>query len=356
MENPDRHQGGIMKITRILLIGCLFVAICAPAVAAEEPIIYTVEKGDTLWGISKRFIKDPYYWPNLWSNNPAIGNPHLIYPGQKLRIHDGRIEIIPVEGVTEEAAVTEAAPAEEAAPSARPEEVKLVDIYGGARSFIGIGEVATLGTLIDSTESRVLLYEGETAYFEMADLAAVTPGQRFELIELGTPVTHPVTQQEIGYQVNHLGFAEVTGTTSSVAVAIIKDSTREIQRGARVRPYVESPTFIPRKPATADLQGFIVAADEGKIALSQLDVIHVDLGGADGLEVGNELILFRQRTLTKSARPIKQLDPDNFVVLPDIELGKAIVIATQELSAAALVLEVSNLPIYRGDSVKTQSH
>ena len=87
-----------MKITRILLIGCLLATVCTPALAAEEPIIYTVQKGDTLWGISKRFIKDPYYWPNLWANNPAIGNPHLIYPGQKLRIYDGRIEIIPIGG------------------------------------------------------------------------------------------------------------------------------------------------------------------------------------------------------------------------------------------------------------------
>ena len=50
----------------------------SPALAEEKPIVYTVQKGDTLWGISKRFIKDPYYWPNLWSNNPAIGNPRQV--------------------------------------------------------------------------------------------------------------------------------------------------------------------------------------------------------------------------------------------------------------------------------------
>jgi len=346
-----------MKITRILLIGCLFAAIFAPAMAAEEPIIYTVKKGDTLWGISKRFIKDPYYWPNLWSINPEIGNPHLIYPGQKLSIHDGRIEIIPIGEMPEEVAVDEVAPVETpveapAAP-AKTEEIKLVDIYGGARSFIGAGEVATLGTLIDSTEERFLLYAGETVYLEMADLAAVVPGQRLELIEIGEPVIHPVTRQEIGYQVNHMGFAEVTGKTKSVAVALIRDSTREIQRGARVRPYNELPAFIARKPAAYDRQGIIITADEGKLALSQLDVIHIDIGAANGLEVGNELEIFRARTFTKSARPLKQFDEDNFLDLPAVPLGKAIIIATQEMTAAALVLEVANLPIYRGDLVKT---
>jgi LysM repeat protein len=343
-----------MKTTRILLLGCLLAALCAPALAAEEPIIYTVQKGDTLWGISKRFIKDPYYWPNLWSHNPSIGNPHLIYPGQKLRIYDGRIEIIPV---IEPAAATATPAAAAAAPDAvvTAEGVRLVDIYGGARSFISTGDAATLGTVIDTTENRVLMYEGDTAFLEMQDLAAAAPGQRLALLELGEQVNHPVTGELVGYQVKHLGFAEVTEVTPSVAVVVIKDSTREIQRGARVRPYVEQPAFIPHKATDLDLQGYIVAADEGKIALSQLDVIHIDRGSADGLEVGNPLALYRQRTLTKSARPLKQLDPDNAVVLPDVPLGKAMVIDTQERTAAALILEVSNLPIYRGDLVTTQS-
>lgn len=345
-----------MKITRILLMGCLIAAVCTPVPAsAEEPIIYTVKKGDTLWGISKRFIKDPYYWPNLWSNNPAIGNPHLIYPGQQLRIHDGRIELVAVEGQTEEEALAAETATESAETAAAAEEVKLVDTYGGARSFISTGEAAALGTLIDMTENRVLLYEGDTIYLEMDDLAAVTPGQRLQLLELGPEIIHPVTELPIGYQVSHMGMAEVTDKTSSVAVAIIKDSTREIQRGARVRPYAELPAFIPRKPTTVNLQGYIVAADEGKIALSQLDVIHIDQGAANGLEVGNELELFRQRTFTRSARPIKQLDDDNFVELPEVKLGKAIIIACQEQTAAALILEVSNLPVYRGDQVRTKA-
>ena len=88
----------------------MFIAhdLAGASLAKEEAIIYTVKQGDTLWDISQRFIKDPYYWPNLWSNNPDIGNPHLIYPGQKLRIYNGRIEIIPVsedgEGGTSESA------------------------------------------------------------------------------------------------------------------------------------------------------------------------------------------------------------------------------------------------------------
>jgi hypothetical protein len=174
-----------------------------------------------------------------------------------------------------------------------------------------------------------------------------------ELLEIGKEVVHPVTKAVIGYQVSQMGLAEVTGLTADVAVAVIKKSIREVQRGARVRPYVELPATIQKRPATVDLQGYIVAADEGNVALSNRNVIHVDLGAADGLEVGNVLNLYRQRTFTKSARPIKQLDPDNFVELPEIDLGTAMVIAVRDKTAAALVTAVTPLPLYRGDRVKT---
>lgn len=340
-----------MKITRMLLIVCLLSAAgVAPLLAAGEPILYTVQKGDTLWGVSKRFLKDPYYWPNLWSHNPAIGNPHRIYPGQKLRIYDGRIELLPVEALPELPLDT---PASAAAAVVADEPVQLVDTLGGARSFIGVRDAATLGTLIDTVDNRVLMAEGEPVFLEMDDLGAVKSGQRLQLLELGVEVLHPLTGQQIGFLVNHLGVAEVTEITPSVAVATILDSTREIQRGARVRPYDELPAQIALQPCQHDLHGYIVAADEGKIALSQLDVIHVDLGAAAGLAVGNELAIFRPRTFTRSARPIKQLDADNFVELPDVPLGSAVVIAVQEDTAAALVRQVANQPIYRGDQVRT---
>ncbi len=52
----------------------------------EHPETYIVQKGDTLWDISSHFLRDPWYWPEIWYKNPQVNNPHLIYPGDELAI------------------------------------------------------------------------------------------------------------------------------------------------------------------------------------------------------------------------------------------------------------------------------
>ncbi|MDT8444068.1 MAG: LysM peptidoglycan-binding domain-containing protein [Desulfuromonadales bacterium] len=338
-----------MNLKRTILTICLLLMIWPSiACAKEEAIIYTVKQGDTLWDISQRFIKDPYYWPNLWSNNPAIGNPHLIYPGQKLRIYDGRIEIIPVGqdyGSVGAAVMT-------------PDELLMIPTYGGAQSFISSGEEKSLGTLVDTVDNRVMIVTDDIVFLEMTDLAATKPGDVFELIAIGPKIFHPAAEKKIGYQLSdqaigfqtiQLGTVEVTEVTPSVAVATVTNALREIKRGAKLRPYRQIPNRIPRIMADSVVEGYIVANDIGKLAMGQWEIILIDIGEESGLQVGHELALYRQREMTEEADKTKKL------ILPDIDLGDAIVLEVRQGFAEALITRTTNLPLYRGDQVRTKT-
>ena len=84
-----------MKIRLLLLLVFIVMPSVASAAGQDEPTVYVIKQGDTLWGLSERFIKDPEYWPNMWSKNGQITNPHFIYPGQKVRVFPDRLEFVP---------------------------------------------------------------------------------------------------------------------------------------------------------------------------------------------------------------------------------------------------------------------
>jgi hypothetical protein len=329
---------------RIIL---LLAFLCMPLTgftAQEEPRTYIIQKGDTLWGISKRFIEDPWYWPSLWAHNPYIRNPHFIYPGQEVRFHDGRIEILPA--AFPEPEVVEGAP--KPTPMPAPSESIVIKAIGlGPAAFVTDEELDAAGRLVDAVENRIMLATGDRVFVDMGRSGDARPGDRFSLVSVGKAVSHPVSGHRVGYLVTRLGGLQITERHPQIVSAVITSAEKEVERGALLRPWEPQRREIALKQAVHSLEGVILGGGQGQLALAQFDYIYVDVGQEEGLEVGNILHLSRSRTASQFGLQSADLE------LPDVLLGAAVVIDVKRNTATALILKTGNLPVYRGDRITT---
>lgn len=349
-----------MKPTKYLVLLCLLF-LPLGAIAEEAGRTYIIQKGDTLWGISQKFLKDPYYWPNLWANNPDIRNPHFIYPGQTVRIYDGRLEIVPATSEEVVAALSaeevppvaaaEVAPEPppalpEPTPAMLPEEVTIKTV-GGA-GFVSSESAEGVGRVVDSVDNRLLFGTGDTVFLKFQGRAAV--GERYTMFDISPQqILHPVTGKKVGFRIIDLGVVEVTALNpgSNVVTGVIRSTFREVQRGARLVPYQDPVRRIPLKKAERPVSGYLVDAYSSKIVQGQHDVIFIDQGAKDGLQVGNLLYVSRPRQVTERVGKVERKEK---LILPEELLGSAVVIEARPNTATALVLKAV-APMLRGDRV-----
>ncbi len=329
-----------MSLRKLLIIICL-LALPSLASSRENPYIYTVQKGDTLWGVSQRFITDPMYWPNLWANNPFIRNPHLIYPGQKLAIYDGRIELVPE--YQQPAMVAPAQPAEELPV---PQEEIILKVYGELNSFISTDNLDSAGRIVDTVDNRIMMTENDTAFVQMQEAASV--GDTYDIFSVGKVVKHPQTGEKIGNQITWRGKLLLSQAHEQVYSGTITTAVGEIVRGDILLPATEYENTVVLKRAAQQVDACIIAAHPEKIAFAQYDIFYIDQGSDDGIEVGNMLTIVRPRDPSELALQ------DRDIVLPDTLLGRALVVKSEPNVAAALILKSSE-PVYRGDYVFSET-
>ncbi len=279
------EQESLYRQHRIPPFTSLSDILCIGAVAGIQ-----VERGDTLWDITKQELKDPFLWPKVWTANPQINNPDLIYPHQKIRIplHLLQREITPPSA---EQAVepsprvkqTETAPVHVAKPRQKTHLI-------GKNALITSGYIADethfVGSIYDKPGERPNLTKGDLAYIKTS--SPLKKGDKFYIVNVAEKVVHPVTGTYLGVRIAILGTAEVVDEKDPTVR--ITDSYVEIPVGSLIDTYYEiEPPLAPENPRKPLLDGYIVTTVRRTYAHGDHDIVFVDKGERDGLAVGDLL-------------------------------------------------------------------
>ncbi|MBI5025252.1 MAG: LysM peptidoglycan-binding domain-containing protein [Nitrospirae bacterium] len=331
------------KIFWFLIFSVIFIPVLnAQEKPSEE---YTVKKGDTLWDISSDKLRGPFLWPKVWKENPDIKNPDLIYPGQKIKIplKKEREVVTPVkETVTPEAEVpkVEAPPAppveepvvkeeiiKEEKPVAIVEEVKeapkkyIIDKNLYIASGYISNTVPGIGEIISSPGGRTLFGREDIVYFNVAGTKA---GDKFFVLRAIKKVKHPKSGQQMGYLIRILGIVETLGMDNGTPKGKIITSFEDIGIKDKLIPYSDmAPPVAPKPPIEAqNVRGYIVESHFTKVANAEADILYLDKGEKDGLQVGNVFSLI-------SEVPVER------------NIGSLQIISLQPETATAMVLKSS---------------
>lgn len=328
--------------------------------APNAPDSHTVKRGDTLWGIAAIFLKSPWRWPELWGMNKAqIANPHLIYPGQVLRLvkSDGRARL-EIAGSTTAIAASAPGDVVRLSPRTREEELgataipsipnHLIEPFLSRPLVVEADGLDGYPRIVATQEGRVYLGRGDTAYARGVTDPAV---KNYNVFRTAQPLFDPDDvdrRRPIAYEAFHLGTAAVAKAGGDVTTLRIVESKQEIGEGDRLIP-VERLTlasYVPRRPQQP-IDARIVSVYGGLDNAAGGSVVTLNRGRADGLEVGDVLALL-QTGGTIADRTVRGWQS---VDLPDERIGEVFVFRVFDHIAYALVVR-STVPVKVGDRLQ----
>jgi hypothetical protein len=300
--------------------------------AGDAPDEYVVQAGDTLWDIAATFLKDPWYWPEIWYINPQVENPHLIYPGDVLALVyiDGAPRVTVGKAgsyrLSPEARVT---PLTEAITSVSYDSVSAFLSRG---VVIERGQVDRLPYLLATKGDHLIASAGNIIYVRGTN---AQPGERFNLIKIGDKLVDPETNDVIGYQGIEIGEGTIRASGDPASMALVS-SKQEATQGDRLIPTsVEIPlNFFPKAPSS-NIAGQIIAVVGGVSQIGQYHVVVMNRGSNHGLGVGDVLTVWQRGGTVRD-----RVEGGN-VRLPDEEAGTIMVFKTYDRISYGLVMEAT---------------
>ncbi|HEX5538433.1 MAG TPA: LysM peptidoglycan-binding domain-containing protein [Methylophilaceae bacterium] len=373
---------------RYIITPLLFCCLALPAAAddvqlqAGHPDRYVVVKGDTLWGIAGKFLKDPWLWPKVWQmNRDEIKNPHWIYPGDVVVLDtsngETRLRLLR-ETVTLQPGVREEPLEKEPIPTIAP---NVIAPFLSQPLVIEEGQLADAPTIIAAQENRVALSPGVRIYVSKIDEGQ---GALWNIYRPGKALVDPDTGKTLGIEAVYLGDARVRKYGEPASADIVRAKEEIFTKDKLVAaPETLQDNFVPRAPDT-DIKGRIISIYGGVAEAGRSAIVTLNRGAVDGLEEGHVLAIYREgkiipRPGSEKAKNVDhfkdynyvnrpttkapeltgdelpptpaELDP-SLIKLPDERIGLLMVFRTFDQVAYALVMQASE-PINVLDLVQT---
>jgi hypothetical protein len=337
---------------RRLFLSFFFMLLSFSAMAADvvlnpnHPQKHVVVKGDTLWDISGMFLKYPWHWPDIWHVNPQIENPHLIYPGDILTLvyRDGK----PVLELTRGPTSYKMSPqvremALEKAISTIP--LDAIGPFLSRPNVVGAEVLENAPYVVASAEERLISGAGDIVYVRNAN---ELDGQHYSLYRGGKVYSDPVTGEILGYEAIYIADTWLS-VIADVSTAELRETSREVLIGDRLLPVVDETyeaNFYPHLPDQG-FEGQIISVFDGVSQVGQYQVVVLNRGEREGLEVGHTVSVYQAGAVVRDS---VSSDPKDVVTLPDEYAGVALVFKTFEKVSYAIVMKASRA-IHVGDRV-----
>ena len=310
-----------------------------PVLADNFPERYVVVKGDTLWDISGRFLRDPWRWPEIWQGNSQVENPDLIYPGDVLVLTfiDGKPVLRKLGRDTVKLSPTARAGELDAIPTIDPGSIQA---YLTAPLITDRLELNTAPYIVDGFDDRLLLGQYSQFYargFVRVDKEGVetkTPiTESYNIFRTGRKFTDPETQEHLGWEAVDLGEANFL-KDGDPARLVVTSSHQDITVKDRLRPIFTKealPYFHPHPPHNSSVKGYILDTPNRSTELGALSVIAINLGRRDGMDPGTVL-----RIKSKSRAKKDPVTGETYAI-PEEPVGLAMVFRTFDKVSYALV-------------------
>jgi len=327
---------------------------------ADIPATHTVVNGDCLWAISKSYLSDPFLWPLVWEENlDTISNPHLIYPGDIVKLPGGTLvatdDVPPTAYKSDDSegeqvgdtivSITDKDKKPDPQPYSVTAESNIISSGFISEEKVSGPEIIAAETIsFDLTTNDVIFIESDSAGGLAVDSA-------YYIIRSMYKVKHPISGRNLGRMYHVMGEARVLCVNDSVTSAVIYKSYHAAMRGDFLVPRSEIPiplTFgAPEldicNPSSKKLPGTIVASFDGSptmsdaVILAKGNIAYIDLGSTDGVAPGDYFTVFQR----------DRDDPR----LPRFVSGDIMVLKVQETTSVVVVTR-SKTAIFLGDQIE----